>query len=129
MSESKRHKELKIVIAEDSGIIRESLWRLLSATEEFKVVGMASNGVEALQLVRDLKPHLLVLDNSMPLKDGFEVLVEIRDTDPSTVIVMFTANQSAFFRAVCLDAGANYFLDKAEVVRLIEICKKQQLAL
>jgi DNA-binding NarL/FixJ family response regulator len=127
--EANGRKELKIVIADDSGLIRESLWRLLSATEEFKIVGMAANGVEAVELVRELQPHLLVLDNSMPLKDGFEALKEIRATDSATVIVMFTANQSAFFRAACLAAGADYFLDKAELARLIEICKKQLPAL
>ena len=102
--------------------------RLLSVITGFVVVGTATNGVEAIELVKSLKPHVLVLDFSMPHKNGFEVIKEIRKDDSSTVIIVFTADPSPFIRDMCLDAGANFFLDKSKVMELIDICNQILLA-
>lgn len=120
-------KELKIVIADDS--IGDVLGMTLSRVEGFRIEGVASNGVEALELVREHKPHLLILDLSMPLKDGITVLEELRAEDTTTVVVVFTADPSPFAKKVCMDFGANYFLDKSEIRGLIEICSLHLLAL
>jgi CheY-like chemotaxis protein len=122
-------KELKIVIADDSKVISDVVSRTLSRIEGFKVVGVAANGVEALGLVREREPHLLVLDLSMPVKDGIKVLEELRDEGSAVVIVMFTADESPFARKVCLDLGANYYVDKSKLGELIEICSLHLLAL
>ena len=122
-------KELKIVIAEDSKLLGNLVSRALSRIEGFRIVGLAENGVEALELVRAYKPHVLVLDISMPVKDGFDVLAELRAEDSDIVIIMFTANESPFARKACLDLGANYYMDKSEIGELIEICSLHLLAL
>jgi CheY-like chemotaxis protein len=119
-----RVKQLEIVIAEDSAAMMVLIERLLSVITGFVVVGTATDGVEAIRLVRLLKPHVLVLDVSMPLKDGIEVIKELRKDDSSTVIIMFTADPSPFIRDVCLEAGANFFLDKTKIIELIEICNQ-----
>jgi len=121
-------KYLKIVIAEDSKMLRELLQRTLAEIEGFVVVGAAADGVEAMRLARELKPHVLVLDIRMPLKDGIEVLKEIRAEDSSTVIVMYTSDLNPLTRTTCLEAGANFFLDKTQVRELIEICNNELLA-
>jgi DNA-binding response OmpR family regulator len=122
-------KELKIVIVEDFEMLSHLLRRTLSRTEGLNVVGIAADGVKAISLVREHNPHVLVLDISLPLKDGIEVLEEIRATDSSTIIIMFTAEQSPIIKKVCLEAGANYFLDKSQVAELTEICSLHRLAL
>lgn len=122
-------KELKIVIADDTKVIRDVVSRTLSRIEGFTVVGAAANGVEALGLVREREPHLLVLDITMPFKDGIAVLEELRAEGSAVVIVMFTAEQSPFARKACLDLGANYYVDKSELGELIEICSLHLLAL
>ncbi|HJU54157.1 MAG TPA: response regulator transcription factor [Pyrinomonadaceae bacterium] len=122
-------KELKIVIAEDFEMLSRLLRLTLSKVEGFNVVGVAADGVRAISMVRELDPHVLILDISLPLKGGIEALEEIRATDSSTLIVMFTAEQSPIIRKVCLDAGANYFLDKSQIAELIEICSLHRLAL
>ena len=122
-------KELKIVIAEDAKLLSELIKRRLSAINGFKVVGVAADGVKTIELVRDLKPHVLVLDITMPCMDGIEVLKEIRAKDSSTIIVMFTSEISPLIRKVCLDAGANYFLNKSQITELIEICNLHLAAL
>jgi two-component system response regulator (stage 0 sporulation protein A) len=122
-------KELKIVIADDSKAISNLLSITLSKVEGLRIVGVAVNGVEALAMVRESAPHVLILDISMPLKDGITVLEELRAEDTATVVVVFTADQSPLARKVCMDFGANYFLDKSEIVELIEICSLHLLAL
>lgn len=122
-------KELKIVIAEDSKMIGNIVSRTLSRIEGFRIAGLAENGVGALELVRKHKPHVLVLDISMPVKDGIEVLEELRAEGSAIVIIMFTADESPFARKACLDLGANYYLDKSQLGELIEICGLHLLAL
>ena len=121
-------KQLKIVIAEDFRPLSDMLSRTLSAMDGIEVVGIAADGVEALRLVRELKPRVLILDISMPLKDGIQVLREIRAEDTSTVIIMFTGESSLVLRTVCQEEGANYFLEKSQVKELIEICELELLA-
>lgn len=122
-------EELQIVIAEDSKLLSDLTSRMLSEVQGLRVVGVAADGVSAVSMVQELKPHLLVLDISMPLKDGIRVLEEIRAEDSSTVIVMFTSEQSPYIKKVCLDFGANYFLDKSRITELVEICTLHLLAL
>ncbi len=122
-------KELKIVIAEDSEPLRILLKRTLSVIANFRVVGTAVDGVEAIHLARELEPDVLVLDICMPRKDGIEVLKEIRGEISSTVIVMFTSDPSPLNRKICLEAGADYFLDKSQIIDLITICHTKLLAI
>jgi len=122
-------KELKIVIAEDSKLLGNLISRSLSSIAGFRIAGLAENGVEALGLVRKHKPHVLVLDISMPVKDGIKVLEEVRAEDSAIVIIMFTAHESPFARKACLDLGANYYVDKSQIGELIEICSLHLLAL
>jgi len=119
-------KNLRIVIAEDKAALRRLIRIELSKMECCNVVGTAADGVEALRLVEELNPHLLVLDISMPRKDGLEVLKEIRSRDSATVIVMYSSNPS--LRQQCLEAGANYFLDKSQIAELKAICISTLLA-
>ena len=122
-------KELKIVIAEDSEVLSDLLTRVLSKVQGFRVAGVAADGVAALSLVRMLSPHVLILDGWLPLKSGIEVLEEIRAEDSSIVVIIFTADPSPIIRKVCLEAGANYFLDKSQIGVLIEICTLHLMAL
>jgi len=119
-------KDLKIVIADDSAVFRNLISLSLSNAKGYEVVGMAADGLEALRLVRELRPHLLVLDISMPYKDGLEVLEEIRREDSATVVIMFTADNS--LRETCLELGANYFLEKSQMRELKAICLSLLLA-
>ena len=121
-------KQLKILIADDAKAIREVLESTLAPIEGFTIVGTAADGVAALELVNELQPHLLVLDISMPLKNGVEVIQEIRANGLSTAIVVFTGHPLPDLRKLCLEAGANYFLDKCQIRDLIKICVKELLA-
>lgn len=125
MAEKKR---LRIIIAEDSGVVRTLLTALLSKVEKLELIGVAPDGVVALQLIRGLKPDVVILDIEMPNMSGLEVLKEIRkDEDDSTVVIVFTSDES--YRDECLVNGANYFLDKVtEFKLLIDILENDLLA-
>ena len=116
-------KELKIVIADDSPVVREHLRRASAQVDGCSLVGMAVDGGEAINMVRALRPDIVVLDIAMPHRSGIEALREIRQEDPEIVIIMFTADPSVVLRDVCLEAGANFYLDKSQLQELIDICE------
>jgi len=71
-------RQVRLVIADDRPIFRDGLRRLLEAEADFKVVGQASDGAETVQLIRELKPDLLLLELAMPKHSGLEALREPR---------------------------------------------------
>jgi len=120
-------KELRVVLADDSELIRQLLQQALSNVEGLTLIGVAEDGAEAMTLARRCSPDLLILDIGMPYKNGIEVLKEIRRDNMSLLIVMFTAEPSAMIRDACLKAGADHFLDKSEIDALIGICRQKLL--
>lgn len=115
-------KELKIVVVDDSPLIREGLQGAFSRVEGCVIIGTAADGDEAISIIGTLRPDVVVLDISLPHRNGIQVLREIRKEDPETVIIMYTADPSVILREVCLEAGANFYLDKSQVLELLSIC-------
>ncbi len=85
---------IAIVIADDHGILRESLAALLQSQPDFEVVGAAGNGEQALQLVQKHNPNVLVLDLFMPQSDGFEVLRALDRAGSHVASVVLTGSDS-----------------------------------
>jgi two-component system nitrate/nitrite response regulator NarL len=119
---------LKIVIADDSELVRDQLRETFLPEAGLSVVGTAANGIEAIRVIRELRPDVVVLDISMPQMSGIEVLKEIRKDDHATIIIMFTSHNSAVLSSFCRKIGANYFLTKTQLTKLVEICRDQLLA-
>ena len=117
-------RDLRIVVVDDSPLILDYLESLFDRVEGCKIVGKARDGNEALTVIRELRPELVVLDIRMPHRDGIDVLREIRKEDSSMVIVMFTADPSIVLEEICLREGANYYLGKTEILDLVAICKE-----
>lgn len=85
---------IAIVIADDHAVLRESLAALLQSQTDFEVLGSAANGDEALQLVQDYRPDVLVLDLFMPQSDGFEVLRTLDRAGNRVAAVVLTGSES-----------------------------------
>ena len=119
-------KELRVVLVDDSPVIQEFLQRALLGIKGCEVVGVAGDGDEALLKIRALHPHVVLLDMSMPVKNGLEVLRELRKENSDVVIIMFTADSTPRLQQACLAAGANYFVSKCEFSRLTEIFAELQ---
>ena len=85
---------IAIVLADDHAVLRESLAALLQSQPDFEVVGAAANGEEALQLVQEHHPDVLVLDLFMPQSDGFEVLRTLERAGSRVASVVLTGSES-----------------------------------
>ena len=85
---------ISIVIADDHAVLRESLAALLQSQPDFDVVGAAANGEEALRLVQDHHPQVLLLDLFMPQSDGFEVLRTLDRAGDRVASVVLTGSES-----------------------------------
>jgi len=106
---------LRIVVAEDHHIVREGISKLLEEMGDIQVVGEADNGEDALQLVKLLKPDVLVLDISMPQTDGIETLKRMRTypNKPGVVILSMYGDITLIQQA--LEYGALGYVLKQSV--------------
>lgn len=116
---------LKVLIADDSELLRERLTRLLSAIEGIEVAGEAPDGAAALQMVQVIKPDVLILDLRMPRGSGIEVLQKIRQAGEQMKVVILTSFPYPQYRERCLAAGADYFFDKSEELELVSETLRQ----
>jgi DNA-binding NarL/FixJ family response regulator len=89
-----RSEKIRVAIADDHAVLRESLGALLVSHADFEVVGMACNGAEALALVENQHPDVLVLDLFMPGTDGFEVLRQLDRASVKVASVVLTGSES-----------------------------------
>ena len=103
---AKTKTPIRVLVADDHPIFRDGLRKLLTSDDNITIVGEASNGNEAVQMLAKLKPDLLLLDLRMPDKDGLAVLEEINfDTLPTRVIVLTaTEDDRDVIRAMRLGA-------------------------
>lgn len=114
----------RVVIAEDHTILREGLRALLSSQSELEVVGEAQDGREAIHRVEELKPHLVLMDLSMPRMNGMEAIKEIKKRCPETKILALTVHQTEEHILATLQAGADgYVLKDAASTELMMAIK------
>ncbi|OLC53276.1 MAG: hypothetical protein AUH85_14565 [Chloroflexi bacterium 13_1_40CM_4_68_4] len=105
---------LRVLVADDSGAVRESLAECLSAERDLQVIGHAADGPEALRLAQQLRPDVLLLDNSMPGLTGLEVARALRRSHPQIAIIMYTADGTCRLSAIA--AGASAVMTKDEPI-------------
>ncbi|PYE51089.1 response regulator transcription factor [Deinococcus yavapaiensis] len=103
---------IRVVIAEDQGMVLGALSALLSLEGDLDVVGQARDGEEALRCVRELRPDVLVTDIEMPKCSGLEVAARVREEGlPCRVVILTTFARSGYLRRA-LDVGARGYLLK-----------------
>ena len=101
-----------VMLVDDHSIMRDLLRDALENTGEFQVVAQAANGQEALRMVQDASPDVIVMDVIMPVMDGIEACREIMELLPETRVLMLTASneQDAIVKSIA--AGATGYLQK-----------------
>jgi DNA-binding NarL/FixJ family response regulator len=142
---------MKIVIADDHTIFREGLRRLLETEHTFRVVGEAGDGGEAVKLVEQLKPDILLLDMAMPSVPGLQVLGELSARgmrvrsivltaaiEPGAVVealqrgargvLLKEASTALLFKCIRCVAGGQYWVGREEVGNLVEYMRRQSSA-
>lgn len=107
---------MNTLLVDDSRSFRDRVKRQLSESSAVTVVGEASDGAEALSLVRSLMPELLLLDLAMPVIDGFHVLREVKELFPAVKVVVLTSDASDLVRHRCTALGADGVIDKGDAV-------------
>ncbi len=103
---------LRVLVVDDSAYIRKVVKQMLSASPAIEVVGVARDGVEALELVERLQPDVVTLDLMMPDMDGITFLHEQMARRPVPVVVLSIADESSEAVLSALDVGAVDFVQK-----------------
>jgi DNA-binding NarL/FixJ family response regulator len=106
--------KIRVVIADDHAVLRESLAALLGSQQDFVVDGRAANGQEALSMVQELHPDVLVLDLFMPQGDGFEVLRTLDRAGNRVAAVVLTGSDSELDYAQAVKLGARGLVLKSD---------------
>ncbi|MCX6004237.1 MAG: response regulator transcription factor [Chloroflexi bacterium] len=103
---------IKIVIVDDHPVVREGIGSMLKREPDFKIVGEASNGLEAVEKVRELAPDVVLMDLRMPELDGVEAMIKIKaeNTDVKFIILTTFSDDEYIFRGIA--AGARAYLLK-----------------
>jgi DNA-binding NarL/FixJ family response regulator len=104
---------MKILIVDDSDLIRVRIIALLSGVPGIDIVAEAGNMTEARKFIDELKPDLLLLDIRLPNGSGVELLKNLREKHDSMKIVILTNYPLVQYKEKCLELGADYFFDKS----------------
>jgi two-component system nitrate/nitrite response regulator NarL len=104
---------VRVLIADDHRLFAESLMVLLTQDDRLDMVGIASDGREAIRLAQTLQPDIVLLDVHMPLLDGVAALSELRLLVPDARVILLTGTDSSAERQAAREAGADAFLLKS----------------
>ncbi len=103
---------IRIVVADDHAVVRAGITGVLSATPEFEVVAEAGTGQEAIALVEEHRPEVVVLDISMPGMSGLEAAATLRTAHPELRILILSVHDHPEYVMESVRAGANGYLRK-----------------
>ena len=117
--ETKKAALTRIVIADDHPIFRDGLKRLLESEREFKVVGEACDGIDAVTLVQQLKPDVLLLDLAMPRRAGLDALREMGNEPVSPRVILLTAAAEKHEIVEALQLGARGVVLKDSATQIL----------
>ncbi|NLC63473.1 MAG: response regulator transcription factor, partial [Thermoanaerobacterales bacterium] len=113
--------DISLVLADDHVLVRKGLRKILEMEKDFKVVGEASDGEEALEQVKKTKPDVLLLDINMPKMNGLEVVKTLKRDGCSTKIIILTVYDDREYLLELIRVGiAGYILKDIEPHNLIE---------
>lgn len=122
-----QHNKLTIVIADDHPVFRHGLRQIVESEGEFEVVGEAGDGERALELIRELRPSIAILDISMPKADGLAVAHQLlKEASPVKVVFVSMYREEKLFQRG-LDAGVNGYVLKDCAATDILSCLKAVL--
>ncbi len=112
---------IRIVLADDHGLMRQGTRHILEQSPDLRVVGEAEDGAEALDLIERLRPDVAILDIRMPRLNGIDLVRKMKDVAPQTAALMLTAYDDDDYILALMDAGAlGYLLKTTRASELID---------
>ncbi|BBH22797.1 DNA-binding response regulator [Paenibacillus baekrokdamisoli] len=103
---------MKVIVAEDQGMLRGALSALLDLEDDIEVIGQAENGEQALQMIQELVPDIVVMDIEMPKMTGLDVAEKLKEIRHSCYVVILTTFSRAGYFQRAMKAGVRGFLLK-----------------
>jgi len=104
---------IRVLLADDHAVLREGMRNLLEKEKDLEVIGEASDGEEAVKLVSELKPVVVLMDIVMPKISGIEATRQIKQVSPATIVLILTAYSDIRYILGLLEAGASGYLLKS----------------
>ena len=106
----------RILLVDDHPVLRKGLARLIDSKEGFVVCGEASSAIEALGLIRELKPHLVIVDIGLPGASGIELTKSIRSEFSTVPVLVLSMHEEALYATRALRAGAMGYIVKQDAI-------------
>ncbi len=120
-------RSISIVLADDHAVMRDGVQMVLESQPDLHVIGTASNGADAVDLVDALRPDIAVLDIAMPQTNGLVAAREIRQRAPNTKIIFLSMHEGEEYLKEALRAGAaGYVLKRAAATELVAAIRAVQ---
>ncbi|NQX65342.1 response regulator transcription factor [Paenibacillus alba] len=116
---------MRVVVAEDQGMLRGALSALLDLEDDIEVVGQAANGEQALEMIQALQPDLCIMDIEMPKLTGLDVADKIKEAKMTCrVVILTTFSRSGYFQRAMKAGVHGYLLKDAPIQELSEALRK-----
>ncbi len=113
--------KLRIVLADDHGVVRDGLRMLINAQHDLEVIGEVADGEAAFAMIRRLRPDVAIIDISMPLMNGIEVISQLSQMNDDTKLLTLTANEDRGYMQQLLKLGSDgYLLKRSAADELIK---------
>jgi DNA-binding NarL/FixJ family response regulator len=106
--------KIRVILADDHPVVRNGVKNFLAKTRDIEVIGEATNGIEALQIVNELQPDVLLLDMEMPVMDGVAVCESIKASDSRVRVLAFSGHNNRDYIRGVLNSGASGYITKDE---------------
>ena len=120
--------KITVLIADDHPLVRDSIKYLLQKHDDFEVVAQAGDGEEAVKLVGELSPDVVIMDIEMPVVDGLEATRQIKSSHPGAAVLALTIHDDEEFVEAMLEAGAaGYLLKNAYGEELLQAIRAVRL--
>ena len=113
MIPSRSNQHIEVFIADDSLVVREHLVTMLDELPRIVTVGQAETVAEASKGILELRPDVVILDIRMPGGSGIDVLQRVKQGKVTPIVIVLTNYPYPAYRQKCLQAGADFFLDKS----------------
>ncbi|WP_405411781.1 response regulator [Maribacter sp. Asnod1-A12] len=118
----------RIVLADDHALVRDGIRSLLESETDLQVIGEASNGKEAIELVAKVNPDILIIDIRMPVMNGIDAVAELTKSNSDVKTIILSMHDSEEYILKSISSGANGYLlkdtDKSEFIKAIHTVRE-----